>query len=115
MSSPISTITGYHAHIYYDPESPEDLAAIQRLRNLMEENFEATFGRWHNIPVGPHPIAMFQVAFPPPIFSKLLPWLMLNGQGRSVLIHPETGNDFEDHTTNALWLGEKLQLKLDFL
>jgi aromatic ring-cleaving dioxygenase len=32
-----------------------------------------------------------------------------------VLIHPETGDDVADHTVNALWLGERLALNIEFL
>jgi len=109
----ISTIAGYHAHIYYTPENPEDVASAQELRKLMEDNFTASFGRWHDVPVGPHPKAMFQVAFSVAVFHEILPWLMLNCKGRSILIHPETGHDLDNHSIHALWLGEKLGLKLD--
>ncbi|MEH6405368.1 MAG: DOPA 4,5-dioxygenase family protein, partial [Sneathiella sp.] len=111
----VTTIVGYHAHIYYDPQNPEDLASAQHLRKLMEEKFAASFGRWRDVPVGPHPSAMFQVAFSNSVFPELLPWLMLNCEGRSILVHPETGHDLDNHSLQAVWLGEKLALKLDNL
>jgi DOPA 4,5-dioxygenase len=40
---------------------------------------------------------------------------MLNREGLDILIHPETGDDVEDHTNHALWLGEKLELNIEFL
>jgi DOPA 4,5-dioxygenase len=40
---------------------------------------------------------------------------MLNRGGLAVLVHPETGDDYADHAENALWLGAKLPLRLDFL
>ena len=101
-----TAITGYHAHVYYDPAS-RDRAA--RVRQGLEQ-FSVRLGRWHDVPVGPHPQAMYQVAFLPEEFPRVVPWLMLNRQGLHVLVHPETGDEVTDHTDYAMWLGEKLEL-----
>lgn len=103
-------IFGYHAHIYYEQETKSAAAAI---RKQLDEMFEVALGRWHDRPVGPHPIAMYQVAFATKEFDKIVPWLMLNRQGLDILVHPETGHDLEDHRDHALWLGEKLKLNLE--
>ncbi len=58
---------------------------------------------------------MYQVAFLPNQFDKVVPWLMLNRQGLDILVHPETGDDVADHTHRSLWLGNKLDLNIDFL
>ena len=106
-------ITGYHAHIYYDPAATRDIAA--KLRDAIGRRFEGRVGSWHDEPVGPHPIAMYQVAFPVAEFPRLVPWLMLNRGGLDVLVHPETGDAYDDHTVHALWLGTPLPLRLDVL
>lgn len=105
-------VKGFHAHIYYDPQSRESAAQI---RETLGAEFAVRLGRWHDQPVGPHPQAMYQVAFAPDQFAEVVPWLMLHRQGLDVLIHPETGDDLADHTDHALWLGEKLALRLDVL
>ena len=105
-------ITGYHAHIYYDSQSRETAA---RLRQAVGEQFATQLGRWHDDAVGPHPISMFQVAFPVSEFPKLVPYLMLNRAGLRILVHPETGNGYRDHAIYALWLGEPVPLRLDVL
>ncbi len=108
------TITHYHAHIYYDPAQTRERAA--RLRERVAAMFpDAIVGRWHDELVGPHLRSMYQVAFPSAMLASFLPWLMLNRDGLAVLIHPETGNAYRDHTEHAAWLGEKLPLKLDVL
>jgi aromatic ring-cleaving dioxygenase len=104
----------YHAHIYYDPLSSRDEAA--RLREQVAAVFpSATLGRWHDAFVGPHPQSMYQIAFPPELLSSFLPWLMLNRAGLTVLLHPETGDDYADHTDHAVWFGHILPLRLDVL
>jgi aromatic ring-cleaving dioxygenase len=39
---------------------------------------------------------------------------MLNHGGLTILLHPETGNDYVDHTEHAVWFGT-LPLCLDVL
>jgi DOPA 4,5-dioxygenase len=107
-----ASIAGYHAHIYYDEET-RPVAA--RIREAIAARFDVGLGRWRDAPVGPHPRAMYQVAFAPEVFAGLVPWLMVNHQGLSVFIHPRTGDDVPDHSEFALWLGEKLDLDLSVL
>jgi aromatic ring-cleaving dioxygenase len=38
---------------------------------------------------------------------------MLNRDGLAVLLHPETGDDYRDHTAHAAWLGAMLPLRLE--
>jgi aromatic ring-cleaving dioxygenase len=107
-----SQVRGYHAHIYYDPQTR---AAAERLRAGIGDRFEARLGSWHDEPVGPHPVAMYQVAFAAEAFSALVPWLMLNRDGLDVLVHPLTDDSVADHTRHALWLGTPLPLRLEVL
>jgi DOPA 4,5-dioxygenase len=58
---------------------------------------------------------MYLVAFPTEQFQRLVPWLMLNRSGLSILVHPSTGDDYEDHARFALWLGPALTLNLEAL
>jgi len=106
-------IAGYHAHVYYDPAGTKAPAA--KLREAIARRFAARLGRWHDRPVGPHPRAMYQVAFAPEVFAALVPWLMLNRGKLTVLVHPETGDAYADHTAHALWLGPPLALDVEFL
>jgi len=107
-------VEAYHAHIYYDPASTRDKAA--RLRERAARAFpEARIGRWHDELVGPHLQSMYQIAFPAELIAAFLPWLMLNRDGLTVLLHPETGDAYADHTDHAAWLGNVLPLRLDVL
>jgi aromatic ring-cleaving dioxygenase len=113
MHQPIldpAQITEYHAHVYYGPETR---AAAEVLRDALEARFAVRLGRWHDAQVGPHTKSMYQVAFAPAVFADLVPWLMLNRGPLDLLIHPETGDDLADHRDHAMWLGEKLPLRLE--
>ena len=112
MSSAPIAITGYHAHIYYDPTTRETAA---RVREGLGARFDVRLGRWHDKPVGPHPKSMYQVAFAVAEFPRVVPWLMVHREGLDVLVHPETGDDVIDHTDHAMWLGTKIDLDIDAL
>lgn len=99
----------YHAHIYYDPATRRTAAKV---RARIEERFNVKMGSWHDEPVGPHPQSMYQVAFSKGLFPKIVPWLMENRSGLAVLVHPNSGDDYRDHSEHAIWLGKMLRLKL---
>jgi DOPA 4,5-dioxygenase len=104
---------GYHAHIYYDPESTRPTA--ERLCDVIGQRFQVQFGGFRDEPVGPHPVANVQVIFAPEQFQPVVEWLMLHRDGLDVLIHPLTDNSLDDHSRYAMWLGAPVPLKLDTL
>ena len=105
----VSTIRGYHAHVYFDAET------VEQARTLCAdaaEQFGVVMGRVHEKPVGPHPMWSCQLAASPEQFAALLPWLALNRDGLIVFSHPETGDDLRDHRDHGIWLGTGLDLDL---
>ena len=106
-------ITGYHAHLYYDPQTRP---VAEQLRAAIGDRFpRARIGSWHDEPVGPHPVAMYQVAFAVEDFRLIVPWLMLNRENLNVLVHPLTDDSVADHTRFALWFGSPLPLRIEVL
>jgi aromatic ring-cleaving dioxygenase len=100
----------------YDERDGHWLACPCLLRSgVVSRSAAAVLGRWHDVPVGPHPGAMYQVAFPPDLLPGLLPFLALNRAGLTILVHPETGRHRADHSDHALWMGTVLPLRLEVL
>lgn len=102
-------IKGYHAHVYFDAST------IDQARALCEQAaqlFDLKMGRVHERPVGPHPDWSCQLAFAPEVFAQVVPWLALNRRGLVVFLHPDTGDDLQDHTDHAIWMGAMRPLDL---
>ncbi len=105
----VDAIEGWHAHVYYDPEKTKETAAALRER-VVAEFPDTRMGSWHDEAVGPHLVAMYQVAFKVDQFDQLVQWLAVNRDGLSVLVHPLTENAWNDHIVFGFWLGDKLPL-----
>ncbi len=109
---PVAEITSWHAHVYYD-SGTQDVAAA--LREQVGERFVVQMGRWHAVPVGPHPVAMYQIAFDTALFPTLAPFLALNRRGLTILLHPNTDSPHDDHLEHAMWMGAVLDLDASML
>jgi aromatic ring-cleaving dioxygenase len=108
----MSEIKGYHAHVYYDADTKPKAA---KLREALIEKFVVEPGAFSDAPIGPHPISQFNVIFRNDEFPNVVPWLMLNHDGLDVLVHPLTESSYNDHSSNALWIGTPVPMKLDIL
>jgi DOPA 4,5-dioxygenase len=104
------TITGYHAHVYYDAGR---IDAARELCAAAREQFGVAMGRMHERPVGPHPQWSCQLSVPLDRFATVIPWLARNRGDLTVFVHVLTGDEWFDHTQGVMWLGPSEPLQLD--
>ena len=107
---PINNYDYYHAHVYFELET---LALATGLCQTCGDLFNLKVGRIHQKKVGPHPMWSCQISFSAKDFEQLIPWLENNRLGLTVLVHALTGNNLQDHTEHAYWLGSEVELNLD--
>jgi DOPA 4,5-dioxygenase len=107
-----SLIQSWHAHVYFGADSRDEAL---RLRAAIEEELGTLVevGRFHERPVGPHPMWSYQLAIPNAHFAQVVGWLALNHGALDVLVHPNTDDALRDHRDHALWIGQSHRLKLD--
>lgn len=109
VKRPINSHRAYHAHVYFEQET---LQFATDLCHKAGELYPVTVGRVHQKLVGPHTKWSCQLKFTSRDFDNLVPWLDENRKGLSVLVHALSGDELEDHTTYAYWLGEAVPLDL---
>lgn len=107
-------IDSWHAHVYFDADS-RDAAWALRETILVELADAMLMGRFHEKPVGPHPMWSYQLAFQPERFAQVVAWLTLHHGALDVFLHPNTGDELADHRDRALWLGRSHVLDLSAL
>jgi len=105
----MSTITDYHAHVYYDAAEHDK---AKRVCEAAREKFGLAVGRMHDGPVGPHPRGSCQLSVAANQFASVIPWLILNRDGLTVFAHAQTGDALKDHTAHVIWLGPSEPLNL---
>ena len=103
-------IQDWHAHVYFDAATRD---AAWALRERIESSLDIQMGRFHEKPVGPHPMFSYQVTVTNEQFTKVMSWLTLNHGELIVFVHPNTGHDLEDHRDRAVWIGKSVPLLLD--
>jgi len=101
----------YHAHVYYSPEDRE--AAVALRDDFGRDPAILLVGPMVDAPVGPHPIAQYEVHF----LGASVPAVvaMIEKAGLRALVHPLTDDDLADHTSLARWIGEPLELDVSVL
>ncbi|KAH0404002.1 hypothetical protein E4T50_13224 [Aureobasidium sp. EXF-12298] len=108
---------GFDVHIYFQQNIESEVKFATELWERIRREFpELRVYRVWDKPVGPHPIAMFEVnLFTPAQFGAFIPWLVINRGPLSALLHPNTGDDIRDHTQRATWLGQPFPLQIGLL
>ncbi|KAK2757320.1 hypothetical protein FQN54_004834 [Arachnomyces sp. PD_36] len=106
---------GFDVHIYHFQNNPDQAKFAKELWERIRREFpELRIYTFFDRPLGPHPVAMFEVnLFTPAQFGAFIPWLVINRGPLSALVHPNTEDDGEEernHTQRATWLGDRIPL-----
>ena len=106
---PVNHHDYYHAHVYFEQET---LIFASDLCKEAGDLFDLPVGRIHQKAIGPHPKWSCQIAFSSNDFDPLITFFEKKRNGLTVFIHAVTGNDLQDHTEYAYWLGNAVELNL---
>ncbi|KAH6611634.1 hypothetical protein Trco_001654 [Trichoderma cornu-damae] len=106
---------------FTEPRNKEQTKYARELWERIRREFPElrVYAIWDR-PVGPHPIAMFEVnVFTPAQFGAFVSWLAIWRGPLSALVHPNTipvegvsadESGYRDHSQRAIWMGEKVPL-----
>jgi len=107
----------FHANIYYNAS---DRSAAEHLHSELRANkgtgdlVDIVFvGEMTHRPVGPHPVPQYEVHF----YRNALPIVLerIKASGLRALVHRLTDDDLADHTSQAHWIGEPVELDVTVL
>ncbi|KAH6915998.1 DOPA-like domain-containing protein [Coprinopsis sp. MPI-PUGE-AT-0042] len=112
-----SSNNGFDFHVYYNVEDEAETKYARELHERVRREWpELRIYRFWDRAVGPHPKAMFEVnTFTPHQTGAFFSWLTVNRGPCPVLIHPNTDDEYRDHTELCSWMGGPLVLNTDFL
>ncbi|RMZ06896.1 hypothetical protein D0860_05332 [Hortaea werneckii] len=100
FTNPITNSTrgGFDVHIYFLQTSPSESHFAQELWERIRREFpELRIYRVWDKPIGPHPVAMFEVnLFTPEQFGAFVPWLVIH-RGPLIRWPPRLINADESH------------------
>jgi aromatic ring-cleaving dioxygenase len=109
-----ANIASWHAHIYFDADTRDSAWALRE--TIAAELGDAVeIGRFHERPVGPHPMWSYQLAVTNERFASVFSWLVVNHGKLDVFVHPNTGDALRDHRDAAVWIGHSYSLNLTAL
>ncbi|KAG0709344.1 DOPA-like domain-containing protein [Suillus ampliporus] len=94
------------------PAVPAQAQYAKELHERVRREFpELRIYKLWDKPIGPHPTAMFEVnTFNPHQTGAFFSWLVVHRGPCDVLVHPNTGDSFRDHTELATWIGRRWPL-----
>ena len=102
----------YDIHTYWRNAEERDEAL--KLKQILIDNNVQTFSLVE-IPIGPHPLPMFESHVTDQTLPVIESLLLAKRKSCSILIHEKTGDHVYDHTKGARFLGEPLELNIEFL
>jgi len=112
-----SSDNGFDFHVYYILNNEAEAKFAKELHERIRREFpELRIFKFWDRPYGPHPTGMFEVdTFNPHQTGALFSWLAVNRGPCSILIHPNTGDTYKDHTELEIWMGRPWPLNVEKL
>lgn len=125
-------IYSYHLHMLFFQNSESSINKALKVREKFANNFGLSIEEnnlckdlFHNEypcvfsvdkePAGPFLTGQWSVYFLEEQFKDYASWIMQHREGLDILIHPNTGCQFEDHSWWALWGGNVWPIDLSNL
>ena len=102
----------YDIHVYWRNDEERNEAIL--LNKVLLENKVQCFA-FVEKPIGPHPLPMFEAHISSERLTEISALLTNSRKECSILIHEKTGDHVYDHTKGARFLGEPLELNIEFL
>jgi len=124
-------VISWHVHLTYTVFNPPVIKAAMELREKARQAFKSFLGpdcngRYdygylcmiadHNFNTtlvgGPFTSGEWSIFIPVGYFNLVVPWMMQHRGDFSVVVHPNTGYEYEDHSIWAMWVGERWPLDM---
>ncbi|KAJ7162257.1 DOPA-like domain-containing protein [Mycena filopes] len=111
-------IKEWHFHIYFHQANAHEHHAAMELRDaVLRLRRDGAFiavplFRVNTDPIGPHPVGSYEIWAPSETFSSVFSYLCMNRGQLSILVHPLTRNEREDHGLRSAWIGPSFPLDL---
>ena len=120
-------IYSYHIHLLYWQTNKPQIAEAYAIRDQFRAKFQAKLGPdchdlFHNDyncildpdlgPAGPFPTANWSVFVLPEHLQPMMEWMMQNRGQFTVLVHPNSGCEVEDHSDWTFWSGQPYPLDM---
>ncbi|KAI2513764.1 hypothetical protein MHU86_547 [Fragilaria crotonensis] len=106
----------YDVHVYF--ETQEQFEQALALRETMKSEFPwMRFYSPKTVPIGPHPLPMWEADFGSydnrGKLGDVIQVLQTHHGELSIMIHPHsTDGDYADHTAHIIWFGTPLHLRI---
>uniref|UniRef100_A0A915L0C0 DOPA 4,5-dioxygenase n=1 Tax=Romanomermis culicivorax TaxID=13658 RepID=A0A915L0C0_ROMCU len=113
-------IKEFHFHVYFFQTNENSVNEALNLWNEIQRNidngyFKVRLLKFNRTPVGPHPVGSYEIWCPVEYFAKAYSFMVLNRGWLSILVHPLTNMEVDDHSQRAGWLGPPVNLDMSRL
>jgi len=125
LPSPPPPIISYHVHVTYTVFNPDVITRAMALRQVAHDAFQPFLGpdcdgRYdygylcfiidHDFNTtligGPFVSGEWSIFVPVHYHGLVVPWMMQNRGEFSIIVHPNTGYEYEDHSIWSMWAGQ---------